>query len=98
MGDGNQNAKKGAGEQVAEKLMKDDRFGRLFTDKEFQIDRASEAFKLIKPQGGKKGARDDDVDSVQQDEVPQARDMNKLFEGRAGEESDGSAEGDSNDF
>lgn len=45
------NAKKGAktGEQVAEKLMKDDRFGRLFTDKEFQIDRASEAFKLIKP-------------------------------------------------
>jgi len=42
-------AKKGAksSEQVAEKLMKDDRFGRLFTDKEFQIDRASEAFKLI---------------------------------------------------
>jgi len=36
---------------------------------------------------------------VQQDEeqVPQARDINKLFEGRAGEESDGSAE-DSNDF
>lgn len=53
---------------MAEKLMKDDRFGRLFTDKEFQIDRASEAFKLMKPQGGKKNLRDDDVDSVQ-DEV-----------------------------
>lgn len=29
--------------------MKDDRFGKMFTDTEFKIDKGSEAYKLIKP-------------------------------------------------
>jgi hypothetical protein len=54
---------KQSGEAVANKMLKDDRFGRLFTDKEFQIDKQSEAYKLIKPQD-KRAREKDDVDSI----------------------------------
>lgn len=37
--------------------MKDNRFGKLFTDKDFQIDKASEAYKLHKPVGSEAAAR-----------------------------------------
>ena len=103
--EGQTTTKKGVsktGEQQAEKLMKDNRFGQLFTDKEFQIDRASEAYKLIKPvsiilpliyilQHGdtNKRLKDEDVDSVEDaDDLPKSRDINKLFEGKGAEESD----------
>lgn len=95
--------KKGvSGEQVAEKLMKDDRFGKMFTDKEFQIDRNSEAYKLVKPQDAKgKRIKDDDVDSVgagseDEEDVPmqKARDINKLFAGK-GDEDEEERDGDS---
>lgn len=35
-------------ESAATKLMADDRFKRLFTDKEFQIDQTTEAYKFQK--------------------------------------------------
>lgn len=87
--------KKAGGEEAVDKLMKDDRFGRLFTDKEFQIDKnRSEAYKLIKGNNGGdaagRRAREEDVDSVggSDGEAPpeKGRDLNKLFAGK-GEES-----------
>ena len=36
-----------------ESLMKDDRFSKLFQDKDFAIDKNSEAYKLLKPNPGK---------------------------------------------
>ncbi len=76
---------------MVDKLMKDDRFGRLFTDKEFQIDKGSEAYKLIKgaDPNNKRAAREEDVDSVNAEsdgEAEKGRDLNKLFAGK-GEES-----------
>lgn len=53
--------------QAAETLMSDSRFGKMFTESEFKIDRNSEAYKLIKPQESSKQRRDD-VDSVNGEE------------------------------
>lgn len=67
--------------------MGDDRFKRLFTDKEFQIDSQNEAYQKSKPSGAKR-IKADDVDSVvgsdQEDEAPvtSGKDLNKLFSGR----------------
>ena len=68
--------------------MGDDRFKRLFTDKEFQIDQQNEAYQKSKPSGAKR-IKADDVDSVagsdQEDEaapVAGGKDLNKLFSGR----------------
>lgn len=100
--------KKGhSGEAVAERLMKDDRFGKLFTDTAFQIDRASEAYKLIKPQDSKaKRIKDEDVDSAGEESeeddknVKKARDLNKLFAGKGDGDSsadDGACSGSDDD-
>lgn len=48
------------GTKKLDTLMKDDRFGKMFTDTEFKIDKGSEAYKLIKPQEKK---RQEDFDS-----------------------------------
>ena len=100
--------KKGhSGEQVAERLMKDDRFGKMFTDTSFQIDKHSEAYKLIRPQDSKaKRIKDEDVDSAGEEseddgaDVKKARDLNKLFAGKGdGDSSDDDANGsDDDDF
>ena len=71
--------------------MGDDRFKRLFTDKEFQIDQKNEAYQKSKPSGAKR-IKADDVDSVvgsdDEEEAPATggKDLNKLFSGR-GEQS-----------
>ena len=84
--------------------MKDDRFGKMFTDQQFHVDKASESYKLHKPQEGTKRIVDD-VDSIDggDEEVEEAhqksRDLNKLFSGKGDIESEeGSAESDDDDF
>lgn len=47
--------------------MADSRFGKMFTDTDFKIDKTSDAYKLIKPQESKKG-RLDDMDSINGDD------------------------------
>lgn len=76
-------------DQKGEKLIQDSRFGKLFTEEAFKIDRNSEAFKLLKPQVSKKG-RKEEVDSVdEEDDNPKSgADLNKLFAGNAADESD----------
>ena len=75
--------------------MTDNRFGRLFTDKEFQIDRQSEAYALHNSGalGDKKTRlqREEDIDSVNgsdADDQPKGRDLNKLFSGKGGDDND----------
>lgn len=81
--------------------MGDDRFKRLFTDKEFQIDQQNEAYQKSKPSGAKR-IKADDVDSVagsdQDEEAPVAggKDLNKLFSGR-GEQSSSEGEASEDD-
>ena len=77
--------------------MGDNRFKRLFTDKEFQIDQQNEAYLKSKPSGAKR-IKADDVDSLggsdEEDNMGQqanGKDLNKLFSGR-GEQS--SSEGE----
>jgi hypothetical protein len=78
--------------------MADDRFKRLFTDKEFQIDQTTDAYKLLKSGNVNKKVKNDDVDSIKsgesEDEKPagvKSRDLNKLFSGK-GEESESADE------
>lgn len=94
---------KSKGGQAAENLMNDNRFGKMFTETDFKIDKNSEAYKLIKPQESKK-ARQDDIDSINGDDqeedenVEHAKSgnrLNKLFSGKADQsESEGEEDGD----
>lgn len=67
---GSKVSKAKSGEEVAARMLKDSRFGQMFTDKDFVVDKHSEAYKLIKPQGGDaaKRLKDEDVDSAEEDE------------------------------
>lgn len=54
--------------KVAKALVEDDRFGRLFDNKDFEIDEEAEDFKLRNPSGIAKRVRNDrDMDSDQED-------------------------------
>lgn len=80
--------------------MGDDRFKRLFTDKEFQIDQQNEAYQKSKPSGAKR-IKADDVDSVvgsddEEAPVSSGKDLNKLFSGR-GEQSSSEGEASEDD-
>ena len=82
--------------------MGDNRFKKLFTDQEFQIDQQADAYSKIKPSGAKK-IKADDVDSLkgsegEEDEDVQTggRDLNKLFSGR-GEKSSSEGEASEDD-
>lgn len=61
----------------------DARFGKMFTDAEFKIDKNSEAYKLVKPQ--EKKGRSDDIDSIEDmdDQGHKSQNLNKLFAGEA---------------
>lgn len=57
--------KKASGEAVAEKMLADSRFGKMFTDTEFLVDKKSDAYKLHKPEmAAGKRVKEEDVDSV----------------------------------
>lgn len=85
--------------------MQDDRFKKMFQDKEFEIDKTTDAYRLLKSGNVSKKVREEDVDSVgsgaEDDDVPVAkgRDLNKLFAGK-GEEDDEQSdeEEDEDDF
>jgi NUC153 domain len=85
-----------SGEEAVDRLMKDDRFKRLFTDKEFQIDQNADAYQRVKPSSAAKKLRQDNVDSVKsggsdaEDDIPvkSVKDLNKLFSGKGEQSSD----------
>lgn len=85
--------------------MSDDRFKKMFQDKEFEIDKNTEAYRLLKSGNVNKKVKEEDVDSVgegSQDDEPAAkgRDLNKLFEGRGdqGSEPESAEQSDDDDF
>ena len=71
--------------------MQDDRFKKMFQDKEFEIDKNTDAYRLQKSGNVGKKVREEDVDSVvsgdEDEPVAKSRDLNKLFAGK-GEEDD----------
>lgn len=95
--------KKGTGLDV-EKLMNDNRFGQMFTDSDFKIDKTSDAYKLMKPQESKKG-RVEDIDSINGDESEventnkdKGQNLNKLFSGQVDDSDNENDEDKDNDF
>ena len=85
---------------AVEKMMGDDRFKSLFTDKEFEIDTNTDAYKFTKSGNVKKKLKEEDVDSVisENDEpVTKGRDLNKLFAGKGNDLSSESQGSDSDD-
>jgi NUC153 domain len=80
---------------AVDKLMQDDRFKSMFENKEFEIDKNAEAYRLLKSGNVNKKVKEHDVDSVgsgDEEEEPavKGRDLNKLFSGKGEEEEDGS--------
>lgn len=83
---------------AVEKLMQDDRFKKLFQDKEFEIDKNTDAYRLLKSGNVNKRVKDQDVDSIggsdDEELATKGRDLNKLFSGKGNDdEEDGSNEG-----
>jgi hypothetical protein len=89
----------GAAGSAADKLMQDDRFNKMFQDKAFEIDKNTDAYRMLKSGNVNKRVKEADVDSVgSDDEEPAAkgRDLNKLFAGK-GDEEDEEASDNSNE-
>ena len=90
-------AKKSSG--AVDKLMQDDRFKKMFQDKEFEIDKNTDAYKFLKSGNVNKRVKEDDVDSIvsgDDEPAPKGKDLNKLFSGKNDEDKEGSDESQDN--
>jgi len=77
----------------------------MFQDKEFEIDKNTDAYKFLKSGNVNKRVKEEDVDSVGSDDepAPKGRDLNKLFSGKNDDDEDdegasGDSQSDDEDF
>lgn len=86
--------------KVAKALVEDDRFGRLFDNKDFEIDEEAEDFKLRNPSGiaAKRVRNDRDMDSDQEDDDGDEDEYNNEITNKKGTESWGNDSGSDDNY